>query len=381
MQDSATQDDYLEMIQKQQDDWAEVQEADEAGRGRKKWAAIGSVTLGVALIALIAIVTLGSRPSADELAFLAKFQYMGDSDDVLAQGYAECQKSTHAESNFARTAIASFCPEKLAQVEAGWANAQRDAAESKAAAEAAEQAAAAAAERSVAIQCRRGDQAGWEAVFVINRTAPDFREAWATPFPSEPVVCDLTSPTLEHGVPGISKAVSATEAAMLQRSATEFGEELGVVISGTYVRCVQHGGATTWSAEALMSWLPYLLEVCPNHPDAGSWNAQVAAIDAEKAEAAAEQAAWDAYERKLAAGTAIASGPYVVGSSEGQMRPGNWRTTSTEILQNCYWERTSGSTGEIIDNYFSSAASKVTVTVRSGETFTSSGCGAWELVG
>jgi hypothetical protein len=79
-------------------------------------------------------------------------------------------------------------------------------------------------------------------------------------------------------------------------------------------------------------------------------------------------------------GLKIGGGSYIVGNGEGQMRPGTWVTTSKDIIEDCYWERTSGSSGNIIDNYISSAASQVTVTVRDGETFTSNRCGGWKRV-
>ncbi len=393
--DGRDPDYYLDMFLRQLQGWPDAQERRQravAARRRKlKWAAAASLTLVIGLAATVVGV---SRPTAGERAFLAATEPAGLSDgELLAKGYAECQASTHLETPLSRAAIEHLCPEIRVQVQAEWVEADRAAEADARAAEAQRDAAAAAAAeradgavqkevvaRSVAVLCSDLDAllgpAAWERTFVIDRAFPDFAEAWGTAFPAN-AFCHQTGLQNEDGWPVLADFVPLTEAVT--------PVEAGILASGSfnavqyaYEKCVEHG-TTRSSADWPVSdtQLPEALNalaLCPNHPDAPTWNQGIAELHTQRAAA-------DAFERKAATGTAIASGPYVVGSGDGQMRPGTWRTVSTETLAGCYWERTSGSTGEIIDNNYSSAESQITVTVHGGERFMSSGCGRWEKVG
>ncbi|MEV8265745.1 hypothetical protein [Microbacterium sp. NPDC077057] len=65
-------------------------------------------------------------------------------------------------------------------------------------------------------------------------------------------------------------------------------------------------------------------------------------------------------------------GDHIVGQT---IQPGTYRTATG--VKDCYWERNDGS-GDILDNNFVGAAHNgVTVTVNSGEGFTTNGCGLW----
>ncbi|MEV0882048.1 hypothetical protein AB0I85_29980 [Micromonospora echinofusca] len=77
-------------------------------------------------------------------------------------------------------------------------------------------------------------------------------------------------------------------------------------------------------------------------------------------------------------------GRYTVGSKPGMILPGRYRLKGP--LADCYWERSSKSGTIISNNFITNAPAGVTVTVRSGEGFTSEGCtdregGKWERVG
>ena len=76
----------------------------------------------------------------------------------------------------------------------------------------------------------------------------------------------------------------------------------------------------------------------------------------------------------------VFDGTYTVGD---EMDPGTYQamvTHGANGLHNCYWERSTGS-GDIIDNNFINfAPDGVTVTVKSGEGFTSENCGAWKKI-
>lgn len=112
---------------------------------------------------------------------------------------------------------------------------------------------------------------------------------------------------------------------------------------------------------------------------------------------------YDAGEKKLiAAGApllcpewakavkAAFSGTYPVWISDGTFKvtshraddavpPGTYRTTGD--LSGCYWERTRAN-GDIIDNNYATAATRITVTIRSSDDlFTSTDCGTWKPVG
>jgi hypothetical protein len=77
----------------------------------------------------------------------------------------------------------------------------------------------------------------------------------------------------------------------------------------------------------------------------------------------------------------MSSGTYEIvkgaGLGDDVAPPGTYKTSGD--LADCYWERTSKG-GSIIDNQYAKAARSISVTVRSGELFTSQDCGTWSLV-
>jgi hypothetical protein len=79
-------------------------------------------------------------------------------------------------------------------------------------------------------------------------------------------------------------------------------------------------------------------------------------------------------------GTApIEDGTHEIGAEIYKIVPGQWRTTGD--VSDCYWERTSPA-GDILDNQFATHASgQITVTIQPSDgSFTTRGCGTWELV-
>ncbi|MEV4291553.1 hypothetical protein AB0K40_39115 [Nonomuraea bangladeshensis] len=65
-------------------------------------------------------------------------------------------------------------------------------------------------------------------------------------------------------------------------------------------------------------------------------------------------------------------GSYTVGDD---IKPGTYRTNKR--ITDCYWERSTPGGSIIANNFISNAPAGVTVTVRSGEGFTSRNCGNW----
>ncbi|MFJ3248411.1 hypothetical protein [Streptomyces sp. NPDC086782] len=85
----------------------------------------------------------------------------------------------------------------------------------------------------------------------------------------------------------------------------------------------------------------------------------------------------DTYERFIDDGTydVAAKGGF------GVMPPGTYRSEGGPLgnIADCYWERTTGS-GDIVDNNFVTVARSITVTVKTGELFTTENCGVWKPV-
>lgn len=102
------------------------------------------------------------------------------------------------------------------------------------------------------------------------------------------------------------------------------------------------------------------LILCPEHPDA---------------EAVREQMDKTVADEKLRAeGKMFHSGTYLVGE---EVQPGTYvsETTDGKPFTGCYWELTADS-GEIIDNFFSTSALRVEMTVTSSAySVTVDGCG------
>ena len=73
----------------------------------------------------------------------------------------------------------------------------------------------------------------------------------------------------------------------------------------------------------------------------------------------------------------LSEGTYEVGVDA---KAGRYKTTVPDDSMNCYWQRTkddSGEFGSIIANDNASPGSRVSVTLKKGEFFTSNGCGDW----
>ncbi|GAA3938443.1 hypothetical protein [Actinoplanes auranticolor] len=99
------------------------------------------------------------------------------------------------------------------------------------------------------------------------------------------------------------------------------------------------------------------LTLCPNHPYAAEWKSALRRGRQE-----------DSLER---AGRIFGSGTYRVGKD---IKPG---TYVARDVDGCYWERQTRN-GDVIDNAFVMAASRVQVTIRSTDYgFHTQGCGTW----
>lgn len=100
------------------------------------------------------------------------------------------------------------------------------------------------------------------------------------------------------------------------------------------------------------------LVLCPDHPFA------------DELKATAERGEKDAELEED--GRLFGSGTFLVGE---EIQPGTYAITGD--IENCYWERQNRD-GEIIDNYFSTSARRVAVTIQAGDyAFFSEGCGQW----
>ncbi|MFF4227990.1 hypothetical protein [Streptomyces sp. NPDC001820] len=103
------------------------------------------------------------------------------------------------------------------------------------------------------------------------------------------------------------------------------------------------------------------LMLCPDHPKKAQIN---------KAIAGAEKRNGLEAEGKI-----FGAGVFQVGD---EIKAGTYYATDVE---GCYWERTDAN-GEPIDNYFTHAAKRVQVTIRSSDySFNSESCGQWRPVG
>ncbi|MFG3577227.1 hypothetical protein [Micromonospora chersina] len=77
----------------------------------------------------------------------------------------------------------------------------------------------------------------------------------------------------------------------------------------------------------------------------------------------------------------FADGAYTVGTRPGMILPGRYRLKGAVV--NCYWERSTKNGATIANDFVTNAPSGISVTVRTGEGFTSEGCAEgrrWERV-
>lgn len=80
---------------------------------------------------------------------------------------------------------------------------------------------------------------------------------------------------------------------------------------------------------------------------------------------------------KPAASATIGEGTFIVGKD---VKAGTYSVTVPSDSLNCYWERSKDSSGDmdsIIANDNLNAGAHGTVTIQSGEVFTTQGCGTW----
>jgi hypothetical protein len=113
------------------------------------------------------------------------------------------------------------------------------------------------------------------------------------------------------------------------------------------------------------------VKLCPNNPGAAPY-AQIVAGEEQAEREAATAAAEDA--RLRAEGRRVGDGTYRVGES---VLAGTY--VSEGKISNCYWELLD-SAGNIIDNNFLTSALRLEVVVASNSySFSSTGCGTWNL--
>ncbi|MGW1769233.1 hypothetical protein ACWCQL_34945 [Streptomyces sp. NPDC002073] len=176
----------------------------------------------------------------------------------------------------------------------------------------------------------------------------DFREAWALEH-------DRCQATLAGQVPG-----EAEERALQAAYGSGYRLDSLAVL---YAMCAQNGPngwdylGTAGSPEQVAEVEGALL-LCPDHPQKD----RVAELLGQAAE-----------KNKLRSdGKIFGAGVFLVGT---EVKAGTYYTTD---VKNCYWERTDAA-GQIIDNYFTNAARRVQVTIRTNDySFTSERCGEWQ---
>jgi hypothetical protein len=212
--------------------------------------------------------------------------------------------------------------------------------------------------QTVTIQCTAGRK--YERVFTIDRVRPDFSNAWTTDFPKE-VWCEASSGWLPEPVTAVEEA----DWGDVRRRFLPY-----VMIP--YEQCVEHGTEWTVSrwpvSEAQVREAEQTLRYCPRHPDAAAIRGRIEAMAAAKDEA---RRAREEEARLRAEGRLIEDGVSRVGVS---VQPG---TYVTGPVDGCYWER-QNSAGGIIDNYFTTGALRVEVTIQPTDyAFVSQDCGTW----
>lgn len=179
----------------------------------------------------------------------------------------------------------------------------------------------------------------------------DYKAAW----PDNPEMCSAD----ESG----ATAISPEQQAAMKAAGYVDGGRASVKSLGTlYSLCAETGGYYATPGNSLSgeqaAEASGMLMICPDFPQTSVVKANMKAGATEEAE--------------RAAGTRFSDGSYRVGA---EVKPGTYAIEKAS--QGCYWERIDNK-GNIIDNNFVAASTRVEVTIKSTDyTFRAEGCGEW----
>ncbi|MEV1288730.1 hypothetical protein [Micromonospora sp. NPDC049679] len=199
----------------------------------------------------------------------------------------------------------------------------------------------------VNLKCDTGN--GWGGslltVYAGKDGRPDFAEVWA----AKPTSCEIV---------GSLNIVTTVE-----KQAYKISKYDDEDISTLYEICAAVDSDDTYvepdfaASPEQIAERNAALTLCPTHPYAKKWRQ---AVQRGQVDADLE-----------AQGRLFGTGTFRVGK---EIKAGTYVTTD---VKGCYWER-QNSSGETIDNYFTSSARRVQVTIRSSDyAFSSEGCGEW----
>lgn len=140
----------------------------------------------------------------------------------------------------------------------------------------------------------------------------------------------------------------------VETAGEEGGYESASSVTTLYTICGTSLADTSVINKPQAAELAGALVLCPDHPEHEEAESLIAAVE----------------DLVL-----VNPGTYLVGED---MEPGTYFTESSHgPYTSCYWERTDSS-GEIIDNYFTTSAMRVEVTIHASDySFHSADCGSW----
>jgi hypothetical protein len=209
----------------------------------------------------------------------------------------------------------------------------------------------------ITYDCRKYATSGEEITgndgFQVHETFTDYKETWSL-INENLYSCEAT---IESGdIPQEAKDAAVTA----------YGE---YDPTNKYAIPVLYGNCATTKADGILvntgqvEETKGMLQFCPDHPDARQLEAKIQTIEKDN----------NFLKQKQDAGEVLPDGTYKIGS---EMKPGTWKTSS-EKVENCYWDLTDASGNIIINNFIPGAPSVIVNVPSTAVGFTSTGCGTW----
>lgn len=204
------------------------------------------------------------------------------------------------------------------------------------------------AQRTLEIDCVLATATGYRVAFEVvvdPAKGADFAELWAAKATS----CDAD--------------VAIWPETPLEQAALKTSKYDDGTITTLYTMCAAVDPEDTYASAGFAAGSAQIPEInaalmlCPKHPQAGKWRQAV------------QRGQVDVNLEK--SGRLFGAGTFLVGK---EIKAGTYVATDVE---GCYWERQNRS-GGTIDNYFTNAAKRVQVTIKSSDyAFHSESCGEW----